>query len=161
MAGANPAMATTLDLPDLAATGALGRDLAAGLRPRDVVALHGALGAGKTALARAIIRAASDAPDLAVPSPTFTLVEVYDTPRGAIWHFDLYRLTAADEVWELGFEEALAEGITLIEWPERLGSLLPADRLDVSLAAGSHDEARRATIEACGRATAPSPGVVP
>ncbi len=155
-------MVTTLDLPDLAATRALGRDIAAALQRREVIALHGTLGAGKTELARAIIRAASNMPDLAVPSPTFTLVEVYDTQRGSIWHFDLYRLSAPDEVWELGFEEALADGIALIEWPERLGPLLPADRLDVSLAAGDREPGRRATIEACGRqATPPFAAVVP
>jgi tRNA threonylcarbamoyladenosine biosynthesis protein TsaE len=117
--------AFSMPLPDERATEALGATLAARLMPGDVVGLKGDLGAGKTTLARAIIRAAAADPDLIVPSPTFTLVEVYDTPRGAYWHFDLYRLDDPEQVYELGWEEALAEGIVLLEWPERLGPLLP------------------------------------
>ncbi|MBM3621230.1 MAG: tRNA (adenosine(37)-N6)-threonylcarbamoyltransferase complex ATPase subunit type 1 TsaE [Alphaproteobacteria bacterium] len=126
-------MVVNLALPDLAATKRLGAAVSCRLAVGDVVALHGELGAGKTELARAIIRAASGEEALTVPSPTFTLAETYDTPRGPIWHFDLYRLDAPEQVWELGFEEALAGGISLIEWPERIGSLLPAKRLDVTL----------------------------
>ena len=117
--------AFSMSLTDEAATEQLGATLAQRLRPRDVVALIGGLGAGKTTLARAILRAASGDETLVVPSPTFTLVEVYDTHRGTFWHFDLYRLEQPEQVFELGWEEALAEGIVLIEWPERLGSLLP------------------------------------
>lgn len=134
-----------VDLPDLDATIRLGALLARDLRVADVIALHGDLGAGKTELARAIIRAASDDAELIVPSPTFTLVETYDTQAGAIWHFDLYRIDAPEQVWELGFEEALADGISLIEWPERLGGLAPARRLDVYLALAD-GEARHATL---------------
>ena len=112
-------------LPDEAATEQLGATLAARLKRGDVVGLRGELGAGKTTLARAILRAAAANPDMIVPSPTFTLVETYDTPRGPIWHFDLYRLDAPEQVYELGWEEALAEGIVLIEWPDRLGKLMP------------------------------------
>ena len=114
-----------MPLPNEQATEALGATLAARLKPGDVVGLKGDLGAGKTTLARAIIRAAAYDPELIVPSPTFTLVEVYETPRGAYWHFDLYRLEAPEQVYELGWEEARAEGIVLMEWPERLGPLLP------------------------------------
>ena len=114
-----------MSLPDEAATERLGATLAERLKPGDVVGLKGELGSGKTTLARAILRAAAGDPDLIVPSPTFTLVEVYETPRGTYWHFDLYRLEAPQQAYELGWEEALAEGITLIEWPERLGPLLP------------------------------------
>ena len=114
-----------MSLPDERATEALGATLAERLRVGDVVGLKGELGAGKTTLARAIIRAAAGDRELIVPSPTFTLVEVYETPRGSFWHFDLYRLDAAEQVYELGWEEALAEGIALVEWPERLGKLLP------------------------------------
>jgi tRNA threonylcarbamoyladenosine biosynthesis protein TsaE len=114
-----------LPLADETATEQLGATLAARLKPGDVVGLKGELGAGKTTLARAILRAATDDPALIVPSPTFTLVEVYDTPQGTYWHFDLYRLETPEQVFELGWEEARAEGIVLLEWPERLGPLLP------------------------------------
>ena len=119
----------SLSLPDEAATERLGAALALRLRPRDVVALQGGLGVGKTTLARAILRAASGDATLIVPSPTFTLAEVYDTPRGAFWHFDLYRLASREEAWELGIEDAFSDGISLIEWAERLGPLLPERRL--------------------------------
>lgn len=135
----------SLSLPDEAATERLGGALAQRLRPRDVVALQGGLGVGKTTLARAILRAASGDPDLIVPSPTFTLVEVYDTPRGAYWHFDLYRLDDPEQVYELGWEEARAEGIVLVEWPERLGRLLP-QHLSVTLELVS-DDGRRALLD--------------
>ncbi len=135
----------TLALPDLAATARLGAALSRRLAAGDVVALHGDLGAGKTELARAIIRAAAGDEALIVPSPTFTLAETYDTSLGPIWHFDLYRLDAPEQVWELGFEEALAGGISLIEWPARIAALLPAKRLDVMLGVG-RAEARPATI---------------
>jgi tRNA threonylcarbamoyladenosine biosynthesis protein TsaE len=117
--------AFSMSLADEAATEQLGVMLAQRLKPGDVVGLMGPLGSGKTTLARAILRAAAGDPDLIVPSPTFTLVEVYDTPAGTYWHFDLYRLETAEQIFELGWEESLAEGIVLIEWPERLGNLLP------------------------------------
>ena len=117
--------AFSMPLADETATEQLGATLAARLRPGDVVGLQGELGSGKTTLARAILRAAAGDPGLIVPSPTFTLVEVYETPRATFWHFDLYRLETPEQVYELGWEEALAEGILLIEWPQRLGPLLP------------------------------------
>ena len=135
----------SLSLPDETATEQLGMTLAARLRPRDVVALVGGLGAGKTTLARAILRAASGDPALVVPSPTFTLVEVYDTRHGAFWHFDLYRLEHPEQVFELGWEDARADGIALVEWAERLGPLLPKERLTVTLSI--EGEGRRATLE--------------
>lgn len=134
-----------MPLPNEQATEALGATLAARLKPGDVVGLKGDLGAGKTTLARAIIRAAAADPDLIVLSPTFTLVEVYDTPRGAYWHFDLYRLDDPEQVYELGWEEARAEGIVLVEWPERLGRLLP-QHLSVTLELVS-DDGRRALLD--------------
>ncbi len=96
------------------------------------MALSGALGSGKTTFARAFV-AARAGRALEVPSPTFTLVQTYELPDGTIFHFDLYRLERADDAIELGIDEAFADGISLIEWPERLGGLLPAHRLDVRL----------------------------
>jgi len=132
-------------LPDEAATERLGAALARRLRPRDVVALQGGLGVGKTTLARAILRAASGDPALIVPSPTFTLVEIYDTPVGVFWHFDLYRLEEPAQVFELGWEEARADGTALVEWAERLGALLPRERLTVTLA--MEGDGRRADLQ--------------
>jgi tRNA threonylcarbamoyladenosine biosynthesis protein TsaE len=132
-------------LPDEAATERLGAALARRLRPRDVVALQGGLGVGKTTLARAILRAASGDPALIVPSPTFTLVEIYDTPAGVFWHFDLYRLEEPEQVFELGWEEARADGTALVEWAERLGALLPRERLTVTLA--MEGDGRRADLQ--------------
>ncbi len=122
-----------------------GRPSPARLRPRDVVALQGGLGVGKTTLARAILRAASGDPALIVPSPTFTLVEIYDTPVGVFWHFDLYRLEEPEQVFELGWEEARADGMALVEWAERLGTLLPRERLTVTLA--MEGDGRRAELQ--------------
>ena len=136
--------AFSMPLADETATAALGAMLAQRLRPGDVVGLYGELGSGKTTLARAILRAASGDPDLIVPSPTFTLVEVYDTERGTYWHFDLYRLEAPEQVYELGWEEALAEGIVRIEWPQRLGALLPK-HLSVTLEV--EGDGRRALLD--------------
>jgi tRNA threonylcarbamoyladenosine biosynthesis protein TsaE len=134
-----------VDLPDEAATAALAARLAAVAVPGDVIALRGELGAGKTSLARAFIRAAGAA-DAEVPSPTFTLLQIYDGRRGTIWHFDCYRLDRPEEGWELGIEEAFGEGISLIEWPERLGALLPRNRLEIALTHGAAPSARRAAL---------------
>ena len=138
--------AFSLSLADETATEQLGATLAARLNPGDVVGLQGELGSGKTTLARAILRAAAGDPELIVPSPTFTLVEVYETPRGTFWHFDLYRLEAPEQVFELGWEEALAEGIVLIEWPERLGDLSAQASQCVTLEDGDGD-GRRALLD--------------
>ena len=139
-------MIAVINLPDEPATSALAARLAAIARAGDVIALNGDLGAGKTAFARAFIRARGAAGE-EVPSPTFTLVQVYEGAGPAIWHFDLYRLTSADEVWELGVEDAFASGISLIEWPDRLGLLLPQNRLDITLDFGDRQEVRRASID--------------
>lgn len=114
-------------------TVALARRLAAGLKPGDVLCLHGDLGMGKSVFARGLIRAFSNKPDLEVPSPTFTLVQTYDTDAGDVWHFDLYRLKSPDEVYELGWEEGRANAIVIVEWPERLGYLMPPGRIDINL----------------------------
>jgi tRNA threonylcarbamoyladenosine biosynthesis protein TsaE len=122
----------TIDLPDLAATERLAAQLADVARTGDAILLHGPLGAGKTALARAFLRQASGDPALEVPSPTFTLVQEYDTALGTIRHFDLWRLDGPAAMAELGWDEA-QDGIVLVEWPERLGALRPADALVVTL----------------------------
>ena len=138
-------------LPDLAATAGLAKALAARAVQRDVIALRGDLGLGKTTFARAFIQSRPGGEAVAeVPSPTFTLVQVYDLPDAPVWHFDLYRLTNAEDAWELGIEEAFGTGITLIEWPDRLGSLLPAERLDVELRAGDQPTSRKARLHGRG-----------
>lgn len=136
-----------LFLADEAATQALGRTLAAGLRPGDAVCLTGPLGAGKSTLARALIRALTT-PDEEVPSPTFTLVQFYETAKFPLAHFDLYRLSDPDEAYEIGLDEALDGGVALIEWPQRLEGRLPRTRLDIDIALDG--DARRAVIVAHG-----------
>ncbi|HSR72376.1 MAG TPA: tRNA (adenosine(37)-N6)-threonylcarbamoyltransferase complex ATPase subunit type 1 TsaE [Kiloniellales bacterium] len=143
----------SLDLTDEAATETLAARLSGLARRGDVIALFGDLGTGKTTFARAFVNAlprAEGAPrgDEEVPSPTFTLLQIYERRPAPIWHFDLYRVRRPDEAYELGLEEALAEGISLIEWPERLGPLLPAERLEVHLAFGPTAEARTAELVA-------------
>lgn len=138
-----------LDLPDEMATAALAGRLARLARIGDLIALRGDLGMGKTAFARAFIRALTT-PDEDVPSPTFTLVQSYDSAGGPIWHVDLYRLDSPDDALELDLDEAFHDAIVLIEWPDRLGPLLPVDRLDVTLAPGAGPDARVALLEARG-----------
>lgn len=123
--------ARVIELSDLAATEALGARIAAGLQKGDVVALEGDLGAGKTTLARAVLRALSV--EEAVPSPSFTLVQSYETARFPVRHFDLYRLEDPSEVDELGLEDALSDGAVLVEWPEKAKGRLPQDGLHVLL----------------------------
>ncbi len=135
----------TVDVADEAATGRVAEALARLAQPGDILALAGDLGTGKTAFARAFVRALADA-DEEVPSPTFTLVQLYDTDDFTIWHFDLYRLERPEDALELGIEEAFADGVSLIEWPERLGRLLPPNRLDITLSVGASPGARRITI---------------
>ena len=119
-------------LPDQSATEAIGQRLAARAKPGDVLLLSGPLGAGKSTLARAFIRALAGDPGLTVPSPTFTLVQSYETPRGEIWHYDLWRLDGPAALEELGWDEAQS-GIVLVEWPERLGALTPPHALHITL----------------------------
>ena len=117
------------------------------LKTGDVVALTGDLGAGKTVFARALINALAPAPQ-EVPSPTFTLVQTYDLPHISIWHFDLYRLEEKEmDILELGWDEARRAGASLVEWPDRLGGLLPRDRLDINITLiKNYENSRRITL---------------
>ena len=130
----------------LAETERLAQRLAPHATPGDVIGLSGALGSGKTAFARAFIRARLGRETEEVPSPTFTLVQLYEHAAGAIWHFDLYRLGEAADAYELGIEDAFSGAVSLIEWPERLGTIMPNDWLDVHLAPGDGEDARLITI---------------
>ena len=132
----------TVALPDLAATVRLGAAIAALLGPGDAVLLRGDLGSGKTTLARAILAALGVAEN--VPSPTFTLVQAYETPSLTVSHYDLYRLKRESELDELGLDEALDQGAALIEWPERAESRMPIDALIAALDA---DQERRAMLD--------------
>ena len=134
-----------VELPDEAATAAFAARVSALAATRDIIALKGDLGAGTTTFARGFIRARGCTEE--VPSPTFTLVQVYELGAAAIWHFDLYRIKSPEEAWELGIEDAFSEGISLIEWPERLGPLLPPHRLEIELLFGDRPEARRAVLD--------------
>ncbi|MEI7711246.1 MAG: tRNA (adenosine(37)-N6)-threonylcarbamoyltransferase complex ATPase subunit type 1 TsaE [Rhodospirillales bacterium] len=134
----------TRTLSDLAATERLAADLAALVRPGDTILLHGDLGAGKTAFARAFLRALTGYPALDVPSPTFTLVQTYDTPKGPVHHYDLWRLTDCGAMEELGWDDAV-DDIVLVEWPDRLGPLTPPHALNVTLSP-TGDDSRDASL---------------
>ena len=131
-------------LPDLAATETLARRLASVARAGDCILLEGPLGAGKTALARAFLREAAGDEAMEVPSPSFTLVQIYDTEIGPVFHYDLWRLDGPDSLAELDWEDAL-DGIVLVEWPDRLGPMQPPDALTITLRMGD-GEAREATL---------------
>ena len=126
-------MISIRDLPSLAETERLGHELALMARPGTAILLEGELGAGKTALARAIIRSLSGRHDVDVPSPTFTLVQTYDNGRMPVAHADLYRLAGHGEAAELGLEDLVQNHLVLIEWPERLAASLCDDVLAVRL----------------------------
>ena len=119
----------------------------------DVFALWGDLGAGKTTFARAFLRARGHVGE--VPSPTFTLVQVYEPGGPAVWHVDLYRIAATADAAELGLDEAFVQAITLLEWPQRLADTLPADRVDVTLALANAADRRDLTV-ICRGAVAPA-----
>ena len=140
----------TVDLPDAEATTRLGAALAAFVAPGEAILLRGPLGMGKSTLARGLIRALTR-PDEDVPSPTFTLVQFYES-EPPIAHFDLYRLTRAEEAFEIGLDVALDEGCALIEWPERLGDdldrMVGPDRLEIEIA--EQGDGRRASVSGVG-----------
>src|SRR5688500_9953255 len=137
-------LAGPIHLANEAQTAALAARLAARLGPGDAILLSGPVGAGKSAFARALIRARLRDPRAEVPSPTFTLVQTYGEGPDTLWHADLYRLSHPDEVAELGLLAAFEEAICLIEWPDRLGPLAPASGLRLDLAPDG--EGRSATF---------------
>ncbi len=134
-AGKQNGVVAVVTLADRDATRALACRVAAVAVVGDVICLGGVLGAGKTSFARDFIHALGGEDE--VPSPTFTLVQIYELPAFTVWHFDLYRIDDASEVVELGIEDALDQGVTLIEWPERMAALLPPQRLDLDLETAS------------------------
>lgn len=133
----------SIDLTTPEQTANLALRLAPQLRPGDCLLLSGEIGSGKTFFARHLIQSLLSHPE-DVPSPTFTLVQIYDTPVGEIWHSDLYRLTAIDEVEELGLIEAFDTAICLVEWPDKLGDLAPNDALSLTFTADPEQDTRRA-----------------
>jgi tRNA threonylcarbamoyladenosine biosynthesis protein TsaE len=140
-----------LSLDDLDATHRLAALLAARAEPGMAILLTGPLGAGKSELARAFVRAWLDDPDAEVPSPTFTLVQPYEGDRGSVWHCDLYRLGDPGEVEELGLLEAFCDAVVLVEWPDRLGAHLPSDRLELALEICHGSDRRLARLTPHGR----------
>jgi len=132
---------TTIQIADEMAMEALARKIATVSGVGDMIALSGQLGVGKTVFARAFVRSRMGA-DEEVPSPTFTLVQLYECEPVPIYHFDLYRLNHPDEILELGFEDAMADGTVLVEWPDRLGAYMPMDRLDIEITQGRKSNAR-------------------
>ncbi|WP_439153659.1 tRNA (adenosine(37)-N6)-threonylcarbamoyltransferase complex ATPase subunit type 1 TsaE [Yoonia sp.] len=134
-----------LSLPQESDTVELAGRIAPRLRRGDVILLDGPIGAGKSAFCRALIRARLGRME-DVPSPTFTLVQTYEDPHGDIWHCDLYRLTHPEEVFELGLDDAFADAICLIEWPDRLGDAAPPDALRLHFAA--RDEGHSVVVDA-------------
>jgi tRNA threonylcarbamoyladenosine biosynthesis protein TsaE len=144
---------TRLELRGLDATRSFAARIANLSRQGDTIALAGPLGAGKTSFARFFIAALAEAEGHAieeVPSPTFTLVQTYELARLTVHHFDLYRIGDPSEALELGLDDALADGIALIEWPEKLGPYLPADRFHIALAHTAAPDVRMAQIDALG-----------
>ncbi len=133
-----------VDLPDLVATERLASAVAALACPGDAILLEGPLGAGKTAFARAFLRALTDDPALEVPSPSFTLLQTYDTRIGAVHHLDLWRLDGPGGLAELGWDDAAGD-LVMVEWPDRLGALRPDHALTLQLFLGL-GEARRARL---------------
>lgn len=142
--------AIQIPLDDLRATEALATRLAALVVAGDIIGLAGNLGAGKTAFARAFIGARLGVTE--VPSPTFTLVQIYENTGAVefsdvpVWHFDLYRLVGGEEIFELGIEDAFDSAICLIEWPEKMAGYGPQTWLELRLNPGDRENSRRAIL---------------
>ena len=136
----------TLHLKDEHATERVAQKLARHSKVGDVIYLKGTLGMGKSSFARAFIRSLAQDKNLVVPSPTFTLVQTYEHLSTPVWHFDLYRLESPEEIDEIGIDEALSSAISLIEWPERLGSIAFSNTLVLTLEPGESSNARIATL---------------
>ena len=138
-----PSVSTfSVALPDEQATQRLAIDIANSLERGDLVTLSGDLGAGKTTFARALIRYLAGDASVEVPSPTFTLMQIYDLPQFPLVHADLYRLSGSGDLAELGFDDLPDGAVLLIEWPDRAAGFLPPDRLDVALTLGAQAQAR-------------------
>lgn len=133
----------SLFVADEAGTADLAARLAERLQTGDVILLEGTLGAGKTAFSRELIRALAGDPDLVVASPTFTFSQVYDDQPLQVTHFDLYRMGEPEEVFDLGWDDALADGLTLVEWPDKLGQLRPESALTLTLGLVEGDDTAR------------------
>ena len=125
-------------------TGVLASQLANLAEPRDIIALTGDLGLGKTTFARAFISALGSSSE--VTSPTFALVQVYEFSNISVYHFDLYRIEQPEEILELGIEDAFIDGISLIEWPDRMGTYLPSERLDIFFINGQDENTRQVLL---------------
>lgn len=130
-----------INIENQAQTEDLARQIAQRVNPGDVIALHGDLGVGKSVFARSFIRALTS-DDEEVPSPTFTLVQIYDADFGELYHFDMYRLESPHDCLELGVEEAFSDGVSLIEWPSKIGSYLPWDCLNIEISHGAEEDMR-------------------
>ena len=144
-----------LELPDLAATEHLGALLADGLKVGDVISLSGPLGAGKSALARAIIISANPN-ETDIPSPTFSLVQTYELAnRTPLWHLDLYRIESPEDAMQLGLDDAFVDAVCLIEWPDRLKEFLPERTLSIHLCQADGDDLDDAAGRRLAKITAP------
>ena len=143
---ASPSSPFSCDLTSAEETAELARRIAEQLQPGDCLLLAGPIGAGKTHFARSLIQSLMPVPE-DVPSPTFTLVQTYELPRCDLWHADLYRLAALEEIEELGLVEAFDEAICLIEWPDRLAELTPSHALQLSLSLDpAQEDSRHLTL---------------
>src|SRR5690242_581737 len=146
----------TAALADESATYRLMMDIAGLIEPGDLITLSGDLGAGKTTFARALVRHLAGDETVEVPSPTFTLMQAYELPRFALLHADLYRLSGPAELAELGFDDLAAGTVMLLEWPDRAGNTLPADRIDVAFTLSPQQGPSFRQVRVTGRSEEPS-----